>query len=311
MKPETMAAGAEGRLPEDLRDITVKVTNEEAARDHVRTLADRHADFVKIWVDSRLGTEVPMKPNIYRAIIDEAHKRGLRVYAHMWFLDDSKDLMRAGIDSLAHPIRDKVVDDEFVQLAKDRPNVYMQTNLQSTKFATLYDDPDWLKDPLLLDIAPPAQIRNLSARIHEKATRVHEGWPENLSKQEFAKQTFDIMVRNTQILYKAGVPFAAGTDTGAPPRGFDLHLEMEVLVRDVGLTPSQAITLSTQAAARALEMDRHLGTMESGKDASFLVLDANPLDNITNTRRIAKVYLRGREIDRAGLLAEWKRKRAN
>src|SRR4051794_13979496 len=143
MKPETMAAGAEGRLPEDLRDITVKVASEEAAREHVRTLAEQHVDFVKIWVDSRLGTEIPMKPNVYRAVIDESHKRGLRVYAHMWFLDDSKDLMRAGIDSLAHPIRDKVVDDEFVQLAKDRPSVYMQTNLQSTQFATLYDDPAW------------------------------------------------------------------------------------------------------------------------------------------------------------------------
>jgi imidazolonepropionase-like amidohydrolase len=86
---------------------------------------------------------------------------------------------------------------------------------------------------------------------------------------------------------------------------------MEVLVRDVGLTPSQAITLGTQAAARALEMDRHLGTVESGKDASFLVLDANPLDNVANTRKIAKVYFRGREIDRPGLLAEWKRKRGN
>jgi imidazolonepropionase-like amidohydrolase len=311
MKPETMASGAEGRLPEDLRDITVKVSSEEAAREHVRTLAAQHADFVKIWVDSRLGTEVPMKPNVYRAIIDESHKRGLRVYAHMWFLDDSKDLMRAGIDSLAHPIRDKVVDDEFVALAKDRPNVVMQTNLQSTQFASLYDDPAWMKEPLFLDIAPPAQIRNLTTRIHEKATRVHEGWPENMSKQEFAKHTFDIMVRNTQILYKAGVPFAVGTDTGQPPRGFDVHLEMEVLVRDVGLTPAQAITLGTKDAARALEMDRRLGTVESGKDASFLVLDANPLDNIANTRKIAKVYFRGREIDRAGLLAEWKRKRGN
>ena len=84
-----------------------------------------------------------------------------------------------------------------------------------------------------------------------------------------------------------------------------------MLVKDVGLTPSQAINLSTQAAARALELDRHLGTMQSGKDASFIVLDANPLDDITNTRRIAKVYLRGREIDRSGLLADWKRKRAN
>ena len=312
VKPETMAAGAEGRLPEDLRDITVKVTSEEAGREHVRALAAEHADFVKIWVDSRLGTEVPMKPAVYRAIIDEAHKRGLRVYAHMWFLDDSKDLMRAGIDLLAHPIRDKVVDDEFVQLAKDRPNVVMQTNLQSTQFATLFEDPAWMKEPLFLDIAPPAQIRNLTTRIHEKATRVHEGWPgEHVQAGRFAKHTFDIMVRNTQILYKAGVPFAVGTDTGQPPRGFDVHLEMEVLVRDVGLTPSQAITLGTQAAARALEMDRHLGTVESGKDASFLVLDANPLDNIANTRKIAKVYFRGREIDRAGLLAEWKRKRGN
>jgi imidazolonepropionase-like amidohydrolase len=217
-------------------------------------------------------------------------------------------MLRAGIDSFAHPIRDKDVDDELIQLLKDRPNVFMQTNIHSTEFLTLTEDPEWLKDPLLLDIATPADIKRMSAEIQNKTTRVHEGWPSNMSKVEFARLTYGYMTRNTAKLYKAGVPYALGTDAGGPPRGFDYHVEMELLVKDVGLTPAQVITMSTQSAARALELDRHLGTVEPGKDASFVVLDANPLDDITNTRRIARVYLRGHEVDRAGFLADWKLK---
>jgi imidazolonepropionase-like amidohydrolase len=304
--PATLAAGATGRLPEDLRTVAIRVATDEEAREHVLELVGRKVDFIKIWVDSRLGTEVPMKPAVYKAIIDEAHKHNLRVFAHMWFLQDAKDLARAGLDAFAHPIRDQDVDDEFEQLLKNRPNVFIQTNLKSTQFLTLTQDPAWLTDQLLLDISSPERIQRMRGQIQDKTSRTHEGWPTDMSKVAFANQTYGIMKRNTAKLYKAGVPFAVGTDGGGPPQGFDYHVELELLVKDVGLTPAQAITMATQGGARALEIDRHLGTVESGKDASFLVLTANPLDDITNTRRIAQVYLRGRELDRPGFLADWK-----
>jgi imidazolonepropionase-like amidohydrolase len=310
VKPETIAAGSKGRLPEDQVEIALSVMSELTARLHVRELAAQRVDFVKIWVDDRLGTELAMAPAVYRALIDEAHKHNLRVLVHSWYLQDAKDMLRAGVDCFAHPIRDKDVDDELIQLLKDRPNVYMQTNVHSTEFLTLTEDPAWFKDPLLLDIATPPEIQSLHAQIEDKTTRVHEGWPSNMSKADFARLTYGYITRNTAKLYKAGIPYALGTDSGGPPQGFDYHVEMELLVKDVGLTPSQVITMSTLSAARALELDRHLGSIESGKDATFVVLNDNPLDDITNTRRISKVYLRGHEVDRAGFLTEWKKYRA-
>jgi imidazolonepropionase-like amidohydrolase len=309
VKPETVAAGAAGRLTEDQNETALSVMSERTARLHVRELAAQRVDFVKIWVDDRLGTEVAMGLPVYRALIDEAHKHNLRVYVHSWYLQDAKDLLRAGVDSFAHPIRDKDVDDELIQLLKDRPNVIMQTNVHSTQFLTLTEDPEWIRDPLLLDISTPKEIQNLHAQIQDKTTRVHEGWPASMSKVDFARLTYGYITRNTAKLYKAGIPYALGTDGGGPPKGFDYHVEMELMVKDVGLTPSQVITMSTLSAARALELDRHLGTVESGKDASFVVLDANPLDNIANTRRISAVYLRGHEVDRAGFLADWRQYR--
>jgi imidazolonepropionase-like amidohydrolase len=300
LKPETFAAGADGRLDEDLNNGVSWVSTEVQARVAVRQLAVQRVDFVKLWVDSRLGTEVPMSPPVYRAVIDEAHRHNLRVFVHSWSLQDAKDLVRAGVDAFAHPVRDREVDDELIQLLKDRPNVFMMTNVHSTYLFTLTEDPAWLKDPLLLDIASPAQLQALKDLLRAKTRRIHEGWP---NRMPFGKQVFDTIVRNTKTLYAAGVPYAFGTDTEwRPIKGFDEHLELEILVKEVGLTPAQAITLATQSSAKVLGLD-DLGTVASGKSAAFIVLDANPLEDITNTRRISKVYLRGHEIDRAAFRA--------
>jgi imidazolonepropionase-like amidohydrolase len=306
LKPETIAAGVNGRLPEDLREIALQVRNEEQAREHVRHLASQRVDFIKIWVDDRLGTEVPMSPTLYRAIFDEAHKHSLRVFVHSWYLQDAKDLLRAGVDAFAHPIRDKDVDDELIGMLKDRPNVHMQTNLHSTYFYTLSGEQPWLKDPLFLDITSPAEVQRIVEQLHDNSPRIHEGWTGD--KLSFARPLYARMVRNTKRLYDAGVHYALGTDGGAIPQGFDAHVELELLVRDVGLTPSQAITVATKNAAEALHL-ADLGGVISGKVASFIVLDANPLDDITNTRRISKVYMRGHEIDRAAFKEAWANRR--
>jgi imidazolonepropionase-like amidohydrolase len=129
-----------------------------------------------------------------------------------------------------------------------------------------------------------------------------------MSKVAFGSKTYGYMTRNTRKLYDAGVPYAVGTDGGGPPRGFNYHVELELLVKDVGLSPSQVITMATLGGAKALEMDRHLGSITTGKDASFLVLKANPLDDITNTRRILDVYVRGRKIDRTAFKGYWQNK---
>src|SRR5262249_13675461 len=201
IKPETIAAGANGRLAEDQREVAVQVTTEEQARSHVRHLAEQAVDFIKIWVDDRLGTEVPMTAPVYRAIIDEAHKHNLRVFVHSWYLQDAKDLLRSGVDAFAHPIRDKDVDEEVIELFKERPNVHVQTNLHSTYFYTLSKEPSWLKDPLLLDISSPAEIKRIVGQIHDNSPRIHEGWTGD--KVSFARPLYARMARNTKRLYAA------------------------------------------------------------------------------------------------------------
>jgi imidazolonepropionase-like amidohydrolase len=110
--------------------------------------------------------------------------------------------------------------------------------------------------------------------------------------------------RSLKKLKEAGVRFGLGTDMGGGGPGYyglSSHVEMESLVK-AGLTPGEAITAATRNAAQILGVD-NLGTIAPGKSADFIVLDANPLDAITNTRKINKVYLRGQEVDRAGLRA--------
>jgi len=293
--PRNIELGARGRLFEDLRSSAIQVMTEARGRRHVRWLAEQRADAVKLWVDDRLGLEEPMTPANYRAVIDEAHRHNLRVIAHVWYLEDAKDLVRAGVDGLAHPIRDKDVDDEMIELLKSHPNVFIQTTLRPTYTYTLTEDPAWFEDPLFVDISTPEEIRDIRELVRSSEPWAHQGWP---NKMPFGKELYERIVRNTKKLYEAGVPHALGTDHGGPaPRAYVAHLELKLLVNDVGLTPSEAITLATQSSAKALQLV-DLGTIEPGKIASFIVLDANPLDDITNTQRISRVYLRGHEIDR-------------
>lgn len=102
------------------------------------------------------------------------------------------------------------------------------------------------------------------------------------------------------------IPAACGNN-GGQYFGLGTHVELELLVKRAGLTPSEAITIGTRNAAHVLGLDR-LGTLAAGKSADFIVLDANPLDDIANTRRIDRVYLRGTEVPRAALAARWARR---
>jgi imidazolonepropionase-like amidohydrolase len=108
------------------------------------------------------------------------------------------------------------------------------------------------------------------------------------------------MQHNLAKLNAAGARIGFGTDSGAAPdhfHAFTAHRELQLMV-EAGLTPAQALTAATSTSAAFLKLDRR-GTIEQGSFADFVVLDANPLDDIANTEKIAHVYLRGREVDRA------------
>jgi imidazolonepropionase-like amidohydrolase len=247
------------------------VTSEADGRKAVEELAARKVDIVKIWVDTRDGKYKKLTPEIYGAVIDEAHKRGLRVTAHLFDLEDAKGLIRAGVDALAHGVRDQDIDEELVAMFKQRPNLVLTPNLPDRGVKV---DLSWLRPGL-----PPNQFAML-----EQAN----------TDRRLAQQFYGIQARNLAKLNAAGARITLGTDGNRP---WGPHEEMEDMVI-AGMTPMQVIVAATRNSAEFLRLT-DMGTLQAGKSADFIVLDANPLDDITNTRRISAVILRGAAVDRA------------
>ena len=278
-------------------DVPYAVTNVEQARKAVQDLAAHKPDFVKIWVDDRNGRQKKLTPEIYQAAVDEAHKHNLRAIAHVFELEDAKGLVRAGVEGFLHSIRDAPVDDEFITLAKEH-NIWITPNLGGINRASLIGPagtPAWFDDPLVRETIAPVMI-NARTEMYEK--RRTAGAP------AAGAQVFDLA--NTRKLHAAGVRLVLGSDTAGDANrwiGMMTLVEFENMVA-AGLTPAEVIVAATRDAAAVLRLDQ-LGTVASGKSADFIVLDANPLDNIANVRKIARVYLRGQEVDRAGLRARW------
>jgi imidazolonepropionase-like amidohydrolase len=262
----------------------------EEARADVQAMAARHADIVKLWLDDSYGKYPKMQPAIYKAILDECRNRGLRVAAHVFYLNDAKALVRDGIDVLAHSIRDRDVDPEFIKMMKDGGVLYIPTLTVDESFFIFAEHPEVMSDSFFQLAAGPELLKMLqSPEYREKV----EADP-NLPKYKAALATG---MRNLKTLQDAGVRIAFGTDSGAFPvriPGWAEHRELELMVR-AGLTPTQALTAATRGSAAVLgTSDR--GTLEVGKRADFLVLAANPLNDIRNTRKMVTVWHGGREV---------------
>ena len=279
-----------------LRDAPYGVATETEARAAVRELAAKKADrYVKIWLDDRGGAVQKLPPAVYTAAIDEAHKNGLLTITHTQLLADVKAIVRAGIDGLAHPPwrAGEEVDEELVGLFRERPKMFVMLTLWGTRNQIWGRRPAWIDDPLVRETFNDEDIRALE----------NPGVPEDAA----SKWKAGVVPRGLAKLKAAGVRFVLGDDTGATNGaqyfGFASHMEMAAMV-EAGLTPAEAIAAATRTPAELLNLER-LGTLAVGKSADFIVLDANPLENINNTRRISAVYLRGLPVDRAALRARW------
>ena len=283
-----------------LRESPYPVQTDAEVRAAVRAEAAKKIDgYIKIWVDDREGTVKKLTPDLYAAAIDEAHSLGLKAATHTQDREDVKAILKAGVDGFVHPPwrLGQEVDDELVALFKERPNVWMMLTLWGTRNQIFGPRPAWIDDPLLRETFNEEDIGLLeNPKIPPDAA---------------AQWKAGVVPRGLAKLKAAGVRFGLGTDAGATNGaqyfGYAAHMEMASMV-EAGLTPAEAITIATRNSAEILGL-KQLGTVATGKSADFIVLDANPLENIHNSRKIHAVYLRGQAVDRDALRAKWQAQR--
>jgi len=261
------------------------------ARAMVGKLADQHVDMVKIVIDDRRGTAVKLPRAVATAVIDEAHKRHFKVFAHIHDYEDAKFLVDQGVDMLAHEVRDRDVDDALIAEMKKKRVVITATLSRELSVFVFADSPAWITDPFFMNGTTPERLRRV-AELKESQAKD--------PAIALNRRDFEMASRNLKKMAEAGVRIAFGSDSGnGPPRyeGFFEHLEMELMVKNAGMTPMQVIQAFSKTNAEALGVEKDFGTLAKGKVADFVVLRKNPLDDIVNTRTISGVYIAGKKFE--------------
>jgi len=273
------------------KGVPFEVSTAAQARAYVDELAKMRVDIVKMWVDDHLGRYKALPAEIYAAIIDQAHKKKLKVAAHLYYLKDAKGLLDAGLDAMAHSVRDADVDADLIaKLKKNNATaIFTLTREQSTFVYAV--SPPWLDDPFFRRAGVAQEtIQTLKSKSFQNKVFNDPDFAKN-------KEAFETATRNLKKLHDAGIRIGFGTDTGPPARfqGFFEHWELELMAQ-AGLSPVQVIQTATGNAAEFLGVSRDWGTLEKGRYADLIVLDKSPLEDIRNTRTIHSVYLGGRKL---------------
>ena len=276
-----------------MRPSAIGVDTEEEARAAVQDLASRGVDVVKIWVDERGGSVEKLDPELSAAVIDEAHVRDLQVIAHIFNAADAAELVEQGVDGFAHLARDQEMSSELVA-AIARRNVFVMPNLGISERGTYTEPPDFVDDPLLHESITPDVIERFKESFRNRSAEAAAN----------ARESWGYMQASLPKLKEAGVTLVLGADSDVTDSfmGYTELRELELMVNG-GLTPNEAIMASTSVSAKTLGIE--VGLLTAGKSADFIVLDANPLDDIANARQIDQVFLKGTEVDREGLRRRW------
>jgi imidazolonepropionase-like amidohydrolase len=262
----------------------------EEGRKAVDEIAAAKTDIVKFRLDDNLGAGSKMPPAAYEAIIAEAKQKGMRVAVHVVYLSDAKAVLKLGADVIAHSIRDEPIDDETITLLKQNHACYDPTLMREVSTFVYADTPSFLADPFFLKDAAASDLAHAKDPAFQQTTRADRA-------ANWYKDHLPLAMRNLKKVYDAGIPVAMSTDTGPPMRfqGYFEHLELEQMVK-AGLTPMQTLVAATATAARCVAPAPDFGTLEPGKWADLLVLGANPLDDIANTRRLESVWIAGNRV---------------
>ena len=270
-----------------------EVVTPEQARTKVEETVAAGADYIKVWVDSGFGTRAKLTPEFCAAVLEQARKHGKLTFGHAYELSDAKMLVERGLNVLAHNIRDREVDSEFIAVLKQR-NVTLIPTLIRDEFLFAYGDaPAWIDDPFFQKFVPAERLAVLKTKIRDEQVKNPQ--------RALIKAGFEMNKINLKKLSDGGVRIALGTDSGGAAdrffiQGYSEHREMELMVQS-GLTPMQVIQSFSKGASEALGIDKEFGTLAKGKTGDLLVLEKNPLDNIANMRTIQAIYLGGKKFE--------------
>lgn len=289
---DTQAAARLDRARLSLSGEVLDPRTPDDARAEVARVAALRPDWIKIRVDDSLGSSRKMPPAVFQAVIAEAHARGLKVAAHIFYLEDAKALLKAGVDMIAHSVRDREIDEEFITLMKARSVPYCPTLTRELSTFVYESTPDFFADPFFLREADAAVVARLREPARQQAMR------ESRSAQAY-KAALPVAMRNLKRAADAGVRIAMGTDAGPLPerfQGYFEHVEMAMMA-EAGLSAAQVLRSATVDAARAAGL-RDVGVLTPGAWADLVALDRNPLDDIRHTRTINAVWIGGTPVPR-------------
>jgi imidazolonepropionase-like amidohydrolase len=281
---------ASGRARLFIAGPVITATNATQAAADVDKIAAMGVDWLKFRVDDNLGSAKKMPKAAWDAAIERGHEKKLPVAAHIFYLDDAKDLLREGIDLIAHSVRDKPVDEEFIRLAKERDVCVVPTLTREVSTFVYESTPEFFSDEFFVRHADKPTVEELKSPARQEQMR------KSASAQKY-KVALDVASANLKRLKDAGVRIAFGTDTGPPARfqGYFEHMELELMVK-AGLTPLQAIQAATGDAARCMKKEGQLGTLRQGAAADFVIYRDDPTRNIRNTHSIESVWVGGNRV---------------
>jgi imidazolonepropionase-like amidohydrolase len=272
----------------------INSTTAEAARGMTDRVAAMKPDVIKIRIDDNLGSSRKMPEEAWRAAIERAKEHELPVATHIFYLADAKAALMAGASLIAHSVRNVPVDAQFVRELKARDACYSPTLMREVSTFAYGSTPSWARDPFFLKGAGAAAGDEVSDPARQATVQARPAYKQGLRY----KEGLEVAKHNLKRLSDAGARIAMGTDTGPPGRwqGFFEHLELEMMVES-GMTPMQVLVAATSASAECHGKGAQFGSIRPGASADLVVLAANPLESIRNTRQIKSIWIAGRRVE--------------